>query len=254
MNIGRSANPALNKKTFANAPSLAGEEVMTVQGTVNKIFLMLLLVLAGAIYTWKIVFGAVDLQTGSQQVTIWLAVGGIGGFIAALVTIFKKSFAPYSGPVYAVLEGLLLGGLSAMLEAQFPGVVVQAVALTFGTLFTLLFLYKSGLIKVTQKFKIGIIAATGGIFLVYLISFILQLFGVHVGFMYNNSAISIGFSIIVVIIAALNLVLDFDFIEQGAAAGAPKYMEWYAAFGLMVTLIWLYIEILRLLSKIASRR
>ena len=142
-----------------------------------------------------------------------------------------------------------------MVEMQFKGqaLVMQAVALTFGTLFALLVAYKSGLIKVTRNFRLGVVAATGGIFLVYMISFIVSLFGAKVPFMYGNSLLSIGISLFVVVIAALNLVLDFDFIEEGAKTGAPKYMEWYAAFGLMVTLIWLYIEILRLLTKLASR-
>ncbi|MBF0123207.1 MAG: Bax inhibitor-1/YccA family protein, partial [Candidatus Omnitrophica bacterium] len=177
----------------------------------------------------------------------------IGGIIFALITIFKKEWSMYTAPVYAVCEGLVLGGLSAIFEMQFPGIVMQAVALTFGTLFCLLMAYKSGLIRVTDKFRLGVVAATGAIALVYLVSWILGFFHVSVPFIQGNSIWSIGFSLVVVGIASMNLVLDFDMIDRGAEAGAPKYMEWYCAFGLMVTLIWLYMEILRLLSKLRSR-
>jgi uncharacterized YccA/Bax inhibitor family protein len=179
--------------------------------------------------------------------------GGIGGFIFALATIFKKTWAPFTAPIYAVLQGLMLGGISSMMNAEFKGIVIQAVALTFGTLFALLFAYRSGLIKVTENFRLGVVAATGGIFIAYLLSFVLGLFGVNIGFMHSNGPIGIIVSLVIVVVAALNLVLDFDFIESGAESGAPKYMEWYAAFGLMVTLIWLYLEFLRLLSKLSSR-
>ena len=156
-------------------------------------------------------------------------------------------------PMYAVLEGLLLGGLSAMFEVRFPGIVSQAVFATFGTLFGLLFAYKTGIIKATENFKLGVFAATGGIAIVYLISFVMSFFGTRIPYIHESGLIGIGFSVFVVIVAALNLVLDFDFIEQGAESGAPKYMEWYAAFGLLITLVWLYIEMLRLLSKVRSR-
>ncbi len=233
----------------------ADERAMTIQGTVNKSLILLILVLLGAIYTWNLFFNAIDSQVGISKILPWMIGGGVGGFVVALVTIFKKTWAQYTAPVYGLLEGLFLGGLSALVEVQFEGkaLVMQAVALTFGTLFALLFAYKSGWIKVTQNFRLGVVAATGGIALVYLISFIVSLFGVQVSLIYGNSLLSIGISLFVVVIAALNLVLDFDFIEEGAKAGAPKYMEWYAAFGLMITLIWLYIEILRLLTKLASR-
>jgi len=179
--------------------------------------------------------------------------GAIGGFILALVTVFKPKLSPYTAPFYALFEGLFLGGISALMNASYPGIVMQAVGLTFGTLFAMLFAYKTGLIKVTQKFRSGIIAATGGIMLFYMVTWILGMFGFGNGLYYGSSLLSIGISLFVVVIAALNLVLDFDFIERGAQSGAPKYMEWYGAFGLMVTLIWLYIELLRLLSKLASR-
>ena len=192
-------------------------------------------------------------QGNMSAVNGFMIGGGIGGLIFALITIFRKTLAPFTAPVYAVLQGLLLGGISAMLNSQFPGIVIQAVTLTFGTLFALLFAYRSGLIKVTENFRLGVVAATGGIFIAYLLSFILGLFGVNIGFMHSNGPVGIIVSLVIIVVAALNLVLDFDFIEHGAASGAPKYMEWYAAFGLMVTLIWLYLEFLRLLSKLSSR-
>jgi uncharacterized YccA/Bax inhibitor family protein len=182
-----------------------------------------------------------------------VAVGGIGGFILALITIFKKTWSPVTAPIYAGLEGLFLGGISAMFEVRFPGIVMNAVMLTFGTLLALLAAYRSGLIKATENFKLGVVAATGAIFLVYMASWIAGFFGKSFGFLHDSSWLSIGISAFVVVIAALNLVLDFDFIEKGVEQGAPKYMEWYAGFGLIVTLVWLYLEILRLLSKLQSR-
>ena len=159
-----------------------------------------------------------------------------------------------TAPIYAALEGLALGGISAVFESRYPGIVSQAVFLTFGTLAALLIAYRSGWIKATENFKLGVVAATGGIFFVYLISFVLSFFGVSIPLIHGSGVFGILFSLFVVVIAALNLVLDFDFIEQGAEQGAPKYMEWFAAFGLMVTLIWLYLEVLRLLSKLQQRR
>ena len=179
--------------------------------------------------------------------------GGIGGLILALVTVFKREWSGFTAPAYAVCEGLVLGGISAIFELKFPGIVMQAVALTFGTLFCLLMAYKTGLIRVTEKFRLGVFVATAAIALVYLVSFVLGFFNLQVPFMVGSGLVSIGFSLFVVGIASLNLVLDFDFIEHGAEAGAPKYMEWYGAFGLMVTLVWLYIEILQLLAKLRGR-
>lgn len=241
----RSGNPALTAGAFA-APAY-GEQGMTVQGTVNKTALALALVLMGALYVWNRFFEG--LPVGA-----YMAVGGIGGFILALVTIFKKTAAPWSTPVYAVLKGLMLGGLSAMMEQRYPGIVLQAVLATFMTLLALLAAYTSGLIRMTDNFRLGLVAATGGIVLVYLASFILGFFGVRIPLIHESGPVGIGFSLVVVVIAALNLVMDFDFIEHGAERGAPKYMEWYGAFGLLVTLIWLYIEILHLLAKLQSRR
>jgi uncharacterized YccA/Bax inhibitor family protein len=244
----RTSNPALNDQAFRGAGIAVGEP-MTLQGTVNKTGVLLLCVIATAAWTWNIF-----MHSRSQESALSLAVvGGIGGFIFALVTIFKKTWAPVTAPIYALLEGLVLGGISAMFELRFPGIAIQAVSLTFGTLVVLLLAYRSGLIPVTEKFKMGVVAATGGIALFYLVSILLGFFGVHFTTINGAGPIGIAFSVFVVIVAALNLVLDFDFIESGVRAGAPKYMEWYAAFGLMVTLIWLYFEILRLLSKLRSR-
>jgi uncharacterized YccA/Bax inhibitor family protein len=184
----------------------------------------------------------------------YMLIGGLGGFIMAMVTIFKKEWSGVTAPIYALLEGLFLGSISAMLELRFPGIAIEAVALTFGTCFCLLLAYRSGLIRATEKFKLGIVAATGGIALVYVVSMVIGFFGVRVPYIYGSGPIGILFSLFVVVIAALNLILDFNFIEQGVSRGAPKYMEWYSAFGLMVTLIWLYLEIIRLLSKLRDRR
>jgi uncharacterized YccA/Bax inhibitor family protein len=183
----------------------------------------------------------------------YMVIGLLGGFILALITIFAKKAAPVTAPIYAVLEGLFLGGLSAIFEARFPGIAAQAVFATFGTLLGLLLAYRSGLIKATENFKLGVFAATAGIALLYLVSFVMGFFGKSIPMIHEATPIGIAFSVFVVIIAALNLVLDFDFIENGVRFGAPKYMEWYAAFGLLITLVWLYLEILRLLSKVRSR-
>jgi len=246
MAVMRSANPALNSKTFTGLPSV-GAEPMTMQGTVNKTAVLLVCVFATAAWTWSQV-------TAGEQAGPWILIGAIGGLVVALVTVFKKNWAPLTAPIYALLEGLVIGGLSALLERQFPGIAMQAAGLTFGTLFCLLLAYSSGVIRVSENFKLGVVAATGGIMLVYLVSMVLGFFGHTIPYIHGNGAIGIGFSLLVVGVAAMNLVLDFDFIESGVQRGAPKFMEWYGAFGLMVTLIWLYIEMLRLLSKLRSRR
>ncbi len=243
----RSGNPALRAETFIKAGRATADPAMTIMGTVNKTALSLLLLLTTAIFTWNMPVG--DPRQGGLML-----VGIIGGLIVALITVFKKTAAPVTTPLYALLEGLALGGISKMFETQYPGIVNQAVFLTFGTLAALLLAYRSGLIKPTENFKLGIAAATGGVAFVYLISFIMGFFGMSVPLIHSSSKFGILFSLIVVGIAALNLVLDFDFIEEGAERGAPKYMEWYGAFGLLVTLIWLYLEILRLLAKLQSRR
>jgi uncharacterized YccA/Bax inhibitor family protein len=244
----RTSNPALNERVFQGERAVLGD-TMTLKGTVNKTGVLLICVVITAAWTWNLF-----LHSHSPQTVMPLAlIGGIGGLIMAMVTIFKKQWAGVTAPIYALLEGLVLGSISAILELRFPGIAIQAVSLTFGTLVVLLLAYRSGLIAVTDKFRLGIVAATGGIALFYIVEIVLGFFGIHFTAINGSGAIGIGFSVFVVIIAALNLVLDFDFIETGVRVGAPKYMEWYGAFGLMVTLIWLYFEILRLLSKIRSR-
>ena len=238
----RSGNPVLSKKTFTN--TISSTDQMTIEGTVNKTAISLLLLVGTGYFTFDVISPVLLIGTG------------IGGFILALVTIFKKEWAPITVPLYAILEGALLGGISYMYNASYNGIVTNAILLTVGILVSLLIAYRSGYIKATENFKLGIFAATGGIAIVYFINIIMGFFGSGLGVMSINNAspLSIGFSIVVVIIASLNLVLDFDFIEEGAEKGAPKYMEWYGAFGLLVTLIWLYLEILRLLAKLNSRR
>lgn len=242
----RSGNPVLSDRSF-DFGHVVSDNTMTLQGTVTKTGLLLALVIVGAAITWP-------LALSNPSLAFTLAIGGaISGFICALVIVFKPTAAPWVAPVYGLVEGLFLGALSSVMEAQFPGIVPQAVGLTFGTTAALLIAYSTRLIRPTENFKLGIAAATGGIMLVYLATFILNMFGTGIPFIHGSGWIGIGFSLFVVVIAALNLVLDFDFIESGAERGAPKYMEWYGAFGLMVTLIWLYIEILRLLAKLQSR-
>jgi uncharacterized YccA/Bax inhibitor family protein len=247
----RTSNPALSSDAFRTGEGVLGES-MTVSGTVNKTGILLLCCVATAAWTWNRFFNAPP-EEAMQAMAPALVIGGIGGFIVAIVTIFKKEWAGITAPIYALLEGLVLGGISAMLEARYHGIAIQAVSLTFGTLLIMLLAYRSGLIKVTERLRLGIVAATGGIAVFYLLQFILGFFGVHFTAINGSSPIGIGFSLIVVAVAALNLVLDFDLIENGARLGAPKYMEWYGAFALMITLIWLYFEILRLLSKFRSR-
>ncbi|MDQ8181386.1 Bax inhibitor-1/YccA family protein [Pelagicoccus sp. SDUM812005] len=249
----RTSNPALNDKAFDIDRAAARGEVMTINGTVNKTGFLLCLLWVAAIFTYDKTMTVAQTEGNPATLYPWMIGGSIAGLIIAMITIFKKTAAPITAPLYAVVEGLVLGVLSAFFELQFPGIVFQAVLLTFGTLLALLFAYKTGVIKATENFKLGVAAATGGIFVVYMISLVLGFFGVSIPLIHESGWVGIGFSLFVVVIAALNLVLDFDFIESGAAKGAPKYLEWYGAFGLLVTLIWLYIELLRLLSKLRSR-
>jgi uncharacterized YccA/Bax inhibitor family protein len=242
----KSSNPALGDKAFrTDQAGVIAEGRMTINGTINKTLILLALVIVPAVWLWDVFY-----TQGQAAVSPWMMGGLIGGLVVAIATVFKQTWAPYTAPVYALLEGLVIGGISAYAEAQFKGIVFQAVALTFGTLFALLVAYRTGVIKVTDKFRMGVVAATGAIFLVYMLSFVIGFFGVSVPFIHTGGTIGILFSLFVVVIAALNLVLDFDFIERGAERGAPKYMEWYGAFGLIVTLVWLYIEFIRLLSKL----
>ena len=244
-------NPVLKSRTFSGyaRPMELGES-MTIQGTVNKTGFLLLLAFASAAWVWRMFY----TSGNPSSVGPYVMLGAIGGLIVAMVTVFKQTWAPITAPVYALLEGLVLGGVSAMFEALYHGIVMQAVGCTFGVLACMLLAYKSGLIRATEKFRTGVIAATGGIMLVYIASIVLGFFGVQIPGIFGNGPIGILFSLVVVGIASLNLVLDFDAIERGAAAGAPKFMEWFGAFALMVTLVWLYLEILRLLSKFQSQR
>jgi uncharacterized YccA/Bax inhibitor family protein len=243
--LGRSGNPTLSDATFAGFQT-SGAKTMSLQGTVNKVGILLALVVGGALFTWNQFY-----STGSAG--FFMPVGLFGGMIFAVITMFRPTLAMYTAPIYAILQGLFLGGISAAFESMYPGIVIQATGLTFGTLASLLVLYKTGVIKPTENFRLMIVSATMGIAVLYAISFVMSLFGSGIGFIHSNGLFGIGFSLFVVGIAAMNLVLDFDFIEDGAERGAPKYMEWFGAFALMVTLIWLYLEMLRLLAKIRSR-
>ena len=245
----RSGNPTLKSKVFENLERpkngpLLRDDVMTIQGTVDKTGISLALLIFAGYFAYV------------PDGFLFMIAGGLGGFIVAIITVIKKTWAPITVPLYAMLEGLLLGSVSYMYGQIFEGIVLNAIILTVSILISLLFVYKSGLIQVTENFKLGIAAATGGIFLVYLFRFIGSFFGMSLSFLEPTygSLISIGGSLFILIIASLNLVLDFDFIEEGAEKGAPKYMEWYGAFGLLVTLVWLYLEILRLLAKLNSRK
>jgi len=243
----RSTNPVLKERAFAGA--IPTGETMTIQGTVNKTGLLLLFVVATAAWTW----GLAHSET-PEAAYPWMLGGLVGGLVVALVTIFKKEWSPISAPIYALLEGLVLGGISAIFDKSYPGIAMQAISLTFGVMFVMLLAYKMRIVQATRGFKLGVIAATGGIAIVYLISMVMSLFfHTQMSFLYAATPLGIGISLFVVIIASLNLIIDFDMIETGARMGAPKYMEWYGAFGLMVTLIWLYMEILRLLSKVRRR-
>ncbi|MEA2082557.1 MAG: Bax inhibitor-1/YccA family protein [Elusimicrobiota bacterium] len=247
----RTANPALNSKTFAMSGAYSVSEKMTLQGTVNKTGVLLFLLAFSASWVWR---GYFNPGSASISTIALMGVGAIGGFIVGMITVFVKKASPFTAPFYAVLEGLFLGGFSAIMEGRYQGIVIQAAALTLAAAGCLLMAYTSGLIKATENFKLGVVAATGGIGMIYFLTIILGFFGINIPYIHSSGLVGIAFSLFVVAVAAMNLVLDFDFIEQGAAKGAPKYMEWYAAFGLMVTLVWLYIEILRLLSKMRSRR
>ncbi len=251
MSFIKSGNPTLSEKSFQSVIISNDAESMTLRGTLNKFGFMLLMLMGSAYYSWK-----EFAEGGNVQPLIWI--GLLGGLAIALVIIFKKEWAPYLAPLYALLEGLFLGAISAMYNDAFatkaPGIVMNAVGLTFGTAIAMYLLYSFKIIKATERFKSVIFTATAGIAIFYIISMLLGFFGVHMAFLHEGSLMGIGFSLVVVAVAALNLILDFDMIEQGAAAGAPKYMEWYGAFGLMVTIVWLYLEIIRLLSKLSDRK
>ncbi len=246
----RTSNPTLKDSSFQNLPTVTSpDEAMTLQGTVTKTAILLFLVVLPAMYIWNL---SATGEMGSAGP--WIIGGSVGGFILALVTVFRKQWSAITAPLYAICEGLAIGGISAVFEAAYPGIVFQAVSLTFGTLVVLLVAYTSGWIRPSENFKLGVVSATGAIALIYFVTFVLQMFGIRVGFINDGGILGIAFSLFVVAIAAMNLVLDFDFIEKASEQGVPKYMEWYGAFGLMVTLIWLYLEILRLLAKTRGRK
>jgi len=241
----RSSNPALSERRFSSFPtSTVGSERMTIEGTANKAGLLLVLALLPALFVWSRVFVG-------ESVGGFLALGAVGGLIVGIVTVFKPEWSPVTAPIYAALQGLVIGGISALMDAVYPGIAMQAGMLTFGIFFSLLALYKTRIVRVTETFRTAVFAATAGVALVYVVSWMMRLFvGYPIPYIHEGGIIGIIFSLVVVGIAAMNLVLDFDFIETAADEGAPKFMEWFSAFGLLVTLIWLYIEILRLLTKL----
>jgi len=255
MAIFNSSNPTLSEKIFSRSLEQPGAGTMSVRGSMQKFGFLMILVLAGAAYTWKLFY-----SSKVPTMTTFMMVGMIGGLVLGLITSFAPKLARYLAPAYALLEGFLLGGLSAFLNnvfiEKYPNIVLTAVLLTFGVAFAVFLLYNARIIKATEKFKAVILASMAGIAIFYALTWILAMFGIHIPFMQfgNNSMLGIIVNLFVVIIAALSLVLNFDQIETGEQMGAPKYMEWYSAFGLLVTLIWLYLEILRLLSRFANNR
>ena len=251
--FSKSSNPILKEKAFSKENSFSSTSAMTVNGTIEKTGILLLVLMIAASYTWGIFFNSGDMKNAMGSMGTWVIGGALGGFAVAIAMMFMKKYAGFLAPIYAVLEGLFLGAISAIFESMYPGIVMNAVLGTFATFLVMLFTYRTGLIKVTEKFRSIIFVATGAIAMMYLLSWIMGMFGVGMTFLHDSSMMSIGISVFVIVIAALNLLLDFDFIERGSAAGAPKYMEWYGAFGLLVTLVWLYIEFLRLLSKLQGR-
>ncbi len=234
----------MNEKAFQAASSQAGpitrEGTMTVSGAVNKTILLGLLLLATSVWSFTV----------ASPTLMW--VGAIGGLIAVFVTVFKTNLSPILAPVYAALEGLFVGSISAMYASLYNGIIFQAVTLTIALLFAMLFLYKSGLIKVTQKFRSGVMMATGAVLLVYVLSWVLSMFGINMPFLHDTGLMGIGISLVIIAIASLNLLLDFDNFEKGEQYRAPAYMEWFSAMGLIITLVWLYVEILRFLAIFSS--
>lgn len=255
MDLFKSGNPTLSENKFRDtvlADVLTHENAMTVKGTLNKFGFLFLMVLGTSFYSWKEFAGG-----GNVVPMIWT--GALGGLVIAIVLVFKKEWSPFLAPAYALMEGLFIGAISAMYNSAFaekaPNIVINAVGLTFGVAIAMYLLYSFRIIKATEKFKSIIISATIGIALFYVIVMVLRMFGYdNMPFLHEGSPMGIAFSLFVVAIAALNLILDFDMIEKGVELGAPKYMEWYGAFGLLVTIVWLYLEILRLLSKVSGRK
>ena len=240
----RSGNPVLTSNAFNIATDQS--DVMTINGTVNKTFLLLFIVIASGYFAWNNLVTSMYLAFPAAMM----------GLVIAFLIIFNKKWISYLAPIYAVSQGIFLGMISYYFNSLYDGIAITAISYTLCILFGLLSIYRLGIIKPTENFKLGVGAATSGVFLIYMVNFVMSFFGTGIPLMdiTNASIYSIGFSVFVIIIAAANLVIDFDFIEEGAEKGAPKYMEWYGAFGLMVTLIWLYFEILKLLAKLNSRR
>jgi uncharacterized YccA/Bax inhibitor family protein len=259
----RTANPAFNQNFFNTSEVVASPaQAMTVQGTIYKTALLTAMAMATAIFVWYRFYTAFHTPglTAEQAVSAaisaampWMIGGLIGGLVLGLITAFAQKAAPITAPLYALAEGLFLGGVSAFFELKYPGIVAPAIGLTFGTLMVMLMLFTTRIVRVTDKFRAGILMATGAIALLYLATFILGFFSIEIPYIHGSGPIGIGFSVVVVVIAAANLLLDFDFIEKGAEAGLPRHMEWYGAFALLVTLVWLYLEILRLLAKLRDR-
>lgn len=246
----RTSNPAFKASAMRNFEVVDVSKQMTVQGAINKTGILLVLLITSAFFTWNYVATHIGRNIGA--LLPWLMGAAIGGLVIAFVTAFKPRWAKVTAPLYALLEGLLLGTLSLLFELIYPGIVMQAFLATFGVLFTMLALYSFRIIRVTAKLRAGIMMATGAVMLLYLATWILGMFGVEMAFMHDGGPLSIIITLAIIAVAAFNLLLDFDFIERGADEGAPKYLEWYAGFGLMVTLVWLYLEILRLLSYLQS--
>jgi len=249
----RTGNPTLNENTFRNLSYTGQVESMTLQGTASKGAVLTGLLFGSAMWTWNLTQDMM-LPGGQSNLVMGWAIGGVVvALIFGFITVFAKSWSPFTTPVYAIGEGLFLGAISAICNAKFPGVVFQAMSLTILCLMSMLLAYRTGLIRATENFKLGLFAVTGAIGMLYLATMVMRMFGMTVPYIHDSGIIGIGFSVFVVIVAALNLVLDFDLIETGVERRAPKYMEWYAAFGLLVTLVWLYVEVLRLLMKLRSR-
>ncbi|PSL35945.1 Bax inhibitor-1/YccA family protein [Chitinophaga ginsengisoli] len=246
MALFQSNNPVFNEKVLQKVGTSQTEGAMTIKGTINKMAFLLVLVMAAAIYAW----GAPARQ---QNIMPFLWGGALGGFALAIIITFKKEWAQYLAPAYALAEGLFLGVISVLYSNLYEGIVLQAVGITFATFLAMLILYRTRIIRATEKFKAIVFTATAGIALFYLLALVLSFFNINIPFLHEGSTIGIIFSLVVVVVAALNLIINFDLIETGAAQGAPKYFEWYASFGMLVTLIWLYLEILRLLSKLNRR-
>jgi uncharacterized YccA/Bax inhibitor family protein len=255
MALFNSSNPTLSEKIFTRSMDQANIESMTVRGSIQKFGFLMILVLAGAAYTWKLYY---SFKVPTMMTLFY--VGMFGGLICAFATIFVPKLAKYLSPAYAILEGFVLGGLSAIVnesyKAKYPNIIMEAVLLTFGVALAVFLLYNFRIIRATNKFRAVILSSMVGIMIFYVIDMALGFFGIHIPFMQfgDNSVIGIGVNLFVVVIAALSLVLNFDQIERGEKMGAPKYMEWYGAFGLVVTLVWLYLEILQLLSRFSSNK